>query len=110
MAVELERSESYAPISAYPVVRRDLAVTVPVGVQAAALESRIRDAVPDLLEAIDLFDVYEGEGVESGRRSLAWAFRFRAPDRTLKDEDVETAMKSITSALESEFDGRVRDS
>jgi phenylalanyl-tRNA synthetase beta chain len=109
-AVELGSSESYAAVSAYPVVRRDLAVTVPVDVQAAAAEKRIRAAVPDLLEAIDLFDVYEGEGVESGRRSLAWAFRFRAPDRTLTDEDVETAMKSITSALESEFDGRVRDS
>ncbi len=75
---------------------------------ASEVEASIRATAPELLESVELFDVYEGEGVESGQRSLAWAFRFRAPDRTLTDQDVETAMTSIIASLEGAFDARIR--
>ncbi len=107
-AVQLGEQKRYEPISAFPSVRRDLAVLVSESVAASEVEASIRAAAPKLLELVELFDVYEGEGVESGQRSLAWAFRFRAADRTLTDQDVETAMTSIIASLEEAFDARIR--
>ena len=74
------------------------------------METAIRDAAPALLESLRLFDVYEGETVEEGRRSLAWRLVFRAPDRTLTDPEVETAITAVVRRLEEEFDVRIRDS
>lgn len=107
-AVRPAREAAYAAVPPYPAVRRDLAVSVPKSVAAARLDDRIRASAPDTLESAELFDLYEGEGVESGRRSLAWSFRFRAPDRTLTDEEVDEAMRRIVAALEEECDARVR--
>jgi len=108
-AVQPRGVEEYRPLSAYPAVRRDLAIVVSAGA-AAAIEEAIRETASDLLETVRLFDVYEGGEVPSGHRSLAWAFRFRADDRTLTDEDVEAEMTSIISMLESRFDARIRTS
>ncbi|MFQ5688670.1 MAG: phenylalanine--tRNA ligase subunit beta [Gemmatimonadota bacterium] len=108
--VEVERDLVYERISSYPAVRRDLAITVPADVPAADVEREIRQAAPAHLEWVELFDVYAGKGVEAGRRSLAWAFRFRHEDRTLTDEEVESAMVDITSRLKQQFDARVRSS
>lgn len=107
-AVLLGRHVEHLAISPYPAVRRDLAVTVPNTVRAADLEDRMREETAGILDSLSLFDLYAGEGIESARRSLAWAFRFRAPDRTLTDEEVEEAMRRIISMLEEEFDARVR--
>jgi phenylalanyl-tRNA synthetase beta chain len=100
----------YRPMSAYPVVSRDLAITAPTSVSAADVEATVEDVTSDLLESAKLFDVYEGEEIGEGRRSLGWAFRFRADDRTLTDEDVEAEMKAISAALEERFDARIRTS
>jgi phenylalanyl-tRNA synthetase beta chain len=59
---------------------------------------------------VSLFDVYEGDKVGAGKRSLAWRLVFRAPDRTLRDEEVEEGLGSITVNLEERFDARVRSS
>lgn len=109
-SVVLERTATCRPLSTFPTVRRDLAVTVPPGIEARAVETTIRDSAPDLLESVQLFDVYAGEGIGDERRSLAWAFRFRAEDRTLTDQEVDAEMKAITSALEEQFDARIRTS
>ena len=98
------------PISSYPAVRRDLAVTLPLDVAAADVETTLRETASDLLESVELFDVYEGEGIGAGRKSLAWAFRFRAEDRTLTDDDVEAEMTAISAALEKRFDAGIRTS
>ncbi len=109
-AVEPAPVPTHAELSAYPAVRRDLAVTVPREVRAGAMEAAIRDAAPATLESVRLFDVYEGEGIEEGRRSLAWTFRFRSPERTLTDEEADEALGRIVSALEERFDARIRTS
>ncbi len=107
-SVQLGELRRYEPISAFPAVRRDLAVVLSASVATSDVEASIRAAAAELLESVELFDVYEGEGVESGHRSLGWAFRFRAADRTLTDQDVDTAMKSIIASLEEAFDARIR--
>lgn len=109
-SVSLGRVASYRPLSSFPAVRRDLAVTVSLDVEARAIEDAIRASASELLESVQLFDVYAGEGIGEGQRSLAWAFRFRAGDRTLTDQEVDAEMTSITSALEERFDARIRTS
>lgn len=109
-AVEPLPTATYRPLSTYPGVRRDLAITVPMSVPASRVEEAIREAASELLESVRLFDVYEGGEVGRGRRSLAWAFRFRADDRTLKDQDVEAEIKAVSEALEERFDARIRTS
>lgn len=99
---------TYREISSFPPVSRDLAVVVDRALPAGELESTIRSAAPETLESLRLFDLYEGEQVGEGRRSLAWRFTFRAPDRTLRDEEVEAAIEEIARVLTEEHDARIR--
>jgi phenylalanyl-tRNA synthetase beta chain len=77
-------------------------------VAAGALGETAADAAGRLLEASEIFDLYQGEGVPEGHRSLAMRFRFRAPDRTLTDEEVEKAMQRITHRFAEEWGVHVR--
>ncbi|MFN3597796.1 MAG: phenylalanine--tRNA ligase subunit beta [Rubricoccaceae bacterium] len=89
----------YAPISRFPVAERDLAVVVDAAQPAGPLAETIREAGGALLRSVRLFDVYTGERLPPGRKSLAFALRFGA-ERTLRDKEVEGRMKAILRALE----------
>lgn len=89
----------YRPLPQHPAVERDLALVVPAGVTAAALREVMAEAAGKLLEALYPFDLYTGQGIPEGTRSLAWRLRFRAPDRTLTDREVDTAIERILRAL-----------
>jgi phenylalanyl-tRNA synthetase beta chain len=78
-------------LSTYPVATQDVALVVDESVPAADVERALRDGAGPLLEAVRLFDVYRGEQVGAGRRSLAYSLRLRAPDRTLTVEEVSEA-------------------
>ncbi|MDP9241494.1 MAG: phenylalanine--tRNA ligase subunit beta [Actinomycetota bacterium] len=80
-----------AEVSAYPPATQDVALVVDDHVPAAAVEAALRAGAGDLLETVRLFDVFTGEQVGEGRRSLAYALRFRAPDRTLTAEEATAA-------------------
>lgn len=86
--------------SAYPVVKEDLALVVDADVPAARVEQALASASP-LVESVRLFDVYTGDQVGPGRRSLAFALRLRAPDRTLKDAEIAAARADLVAAVES---------
>ncbi len=75
------------PVVTYPVAKEDVALVVDADVPAADVEQALRDGAGELLEAIRLFDVYTGEQIGEGRKSLAFALRMRAPDRTLTAAD-----------------------
>ncbi|WP_420462307.1 phenylalanine--tRNA ligase subunit beta [Candidatus Palauibacter sp.] len=107
-AVEGRAVPRYRRTSSFPEVRRDLSMTVPRGVAAAAIERTVREHTSDLLREVRLFDVYSGDEIEGGRLGLAWTFRFRAPDRTLTDQDVESEMSALSAALEERVDARIR--
>jgi phenylalanyl-tRNA synthetase beta chain len=107
-AVEGRPVPAYRKTSPFPAVRRDLSMTLPRGVHAADIERTAREATSDLLRDVRLFDVYSGEEIEGGRLGLAWTFRFRAPDRTLTDRDVESEMSALSTALEKRFGARIR--
>jgi phenylalanyl-tRNA synthetase beta chain len=100
--------ETFADVTAFPAVLQDLAVVVPGKVSAA----RVRDAVlaggGELLRSAEIFDLYEGEQLGEGRKSLALRLEFRAEDRTLTDEEVAQRRESIVAAL-SEIGGAPRE-
>jgi phenylalanyl-tRNA synthetase beta chain len=92
----------------FPPVRRDLAFLLDASVPAAAVERSIREAGGDLVSELRLFDVFAGAPVPEGKRSLAFAVDFRAPDRTLTDEEVEEAVAAVVARLASAFGGELR--
>jgi phenylalanyl-tRNA synthetase beta chain len=93
--------------SSYPVAKEDVALVVDASVPAAAVEAALREGAGDLLESIRLFDVYTGDQVGDGRKSLAYALRFRAPDRTLKEGEAAAA-RDAAVALAAERTGAVQ--
>jgi len=78
-------------LSTFPVAKEDVALVVADTVTAAEVEEALREGAGELLESVRLFDVYTGAQVGEGRRSLAFALRFRAPDRTLTDAETGAA-------------------
>ncbi|RCV53021.1 phenylalanine--tRNA ligase subunit beta [Marinitenerispora sediminis] len=85
-------------VSTYPVATRDVALVVDAAVPAGEVEAALREGAGELLESVRLFDVYTGEQVEEGRKSLAYALRFRAADRTLTAEEVAAARAAAVAA------------
>jgi phenylalanyl-tRNA synthetase beta chain len=98
---------SYTAFGSFPTLRQDLAVTLPQGVAVAEVLARVRTAAGAMLEGARVFDVYEGEQVEEGRRSLALALSFREIERTLTDEDVAPVRERVVAAL-AEIGGELR--
>jgi phenylalanyl-tRNA synthetase beta chain len=80
-----------APVSTYPVAKEDVALVVADGTPAGQVQAALAEGAGELLEAVRLFDVYTGPQVGPARKSLAFALRFRAPDRTLTAEETARA-------------------
>lgn len=98
----------YERLPQQPAVERDLALLVPDAVTVETVMEAIRARGGALLEQLALFDHYRGEGVPEGRRSVAFSLRFRAPERTLKDKEVDRAVKTIVGALKEELGVELR--
>jgi phenylalanyl-tRNA synthetase beta chain len=89
------------PFSSYPVAKEDVALIVAADVPAADVEAALSEGAGELLESIRLFDVYTGEQIGEGKKSLAFALRFRAPDRTLKENEVaDTRQAAVQVAVD----------
>jgi phenylalanyl-tRNA synthetase beta chain len=95
-------------IPRFPPVRRDLAFIVPASTRAGTVHAVLRDAGGLLLDASTLFDVYVGDRIPTGTKSLAFSIEFRAPDRTLTDEEAQTAVSRIVERLSSELGAELR--
>jgi phenylalanyl-tRNA synthetase beta chain len=98
----------YAEIPRFPASKRDLAVIVPREAHHAELMRSVREAGGPLLAGVRLFDVFEGRAVPEGKKSMAYALEFRAPDRTLSDRDVDAAVGAIVEALTTKFGAALR--
>jgi phenylalanyl-tRNA synthetase beta chain len=96
------------PISAYPAVHQDLAVVVDEEVPAAAVQALIAETGGFLLKGVQLFDVYRGDPIPAGRKSLAYALTFQAPDKTLRDSVVAKQVKRISGRLTKELGADLR--
>jgi phenylalanyl-tRNA synthetase beta chain len=94
-------------LSSFPMAKEDVALLVDVSVTAAEVEAALREGAGELLESVRLFDVYTGAQVGEGHKSLAFALRFRAPDRTLTEEETGAA-RDAAVALAAERCGAVQ--
>jgi phenylalanyl-tRNA synthetase beta chain len=91
----------YEGIAKFPAVSRDLSMVVPKEIPVGDIEAMISQRAGKLLEEVKLFDVYEGDQIKAGFKSVAYSITFRAKDRTLEEADVTGAMKKILNGLES---------
>ncbi|MBI4817839.1 MAG: phenylalanine--tRNA ligase subunit beta [Deltaproteobacteria bacterium] len=98
----------FRPIPRLPPVDRDLSFYVTAEASAARLLEIVRSRAGEELEAVRVFDVYTGKGVPEGQKSLALSMRFRAAERTLTDQEVDSRLAAVMSALESEAGAEVR--
>jgi phenylalanyl-tRNA synthetase beta chain len=91
--------ETFEDVTGFPAVNQDIAVVVPDEVTAEQVRNAVLAGGGELLRAADVFDLYEGEQLGEGRKSLALCLEFRAPDRTLTDEEVAAQRESIEAEL-----------
>jgi phenylalanyl-tRNA synthetase beta chain len=99
---------SVAPTPAFPPVLEDLAIVVEEGVPAASVEEVVRQAGGALLADVRLFDLYRGESIGAGKKSLAYALTYQAADRTLTDTEVAALRKTIVRALAEKLGAQLR--
>ena len=90
---------TYRPLSAFPGVDRDLALLVPYDVPTSDVSDAMDEVGGPLLERVTVFDLYRGEGVAEGHRSLAFRLRLQAWDRTLTDKEVDRVVEKIVKRL-----------
>ncbi|HEY0889976.1 MAG TPA: phenylalanine--tRNA ligase subunit beta [Nocardioides sp.] len=114
VAIDLDTLIALAPtvvrgpeFSTYPVAKEDVALVVDDTVTAAAVAAALREGAGPLLESVRLFDVYAGEQIGAGKKSLAFALRFRAPDRTLAEGE-SGAARDAAVARAAELLGAVQ--
>ncbi|GAA1586733.1 phenylalanine--tRNA ligase subunit beta [Kribbella sancticallisti] len=91
------------PFSSYPVAKEDVALIVAADVSAAEVEAALVEGAGELLESIRLFDLYTGEQIGEGKKSLAFALRFRASDRTLTETEVAAARQAAVQVTVDRF-------
>ena len=89
----------YQSFSKFPGTSRDLAIVAPVSVTSGDIVALIKEHGGEYLESVSIFDVYEGEHIEAGYRSLAYNLQFRSMEGTLNDEDIDGAIQTIIDAL-----------
>lgn len=102
------RPARYRSLPRYPAVQRDVAFVLPQEVPAARAEEVIRAHAGPWLEDLTLFDVYQGDPIPAGQRSLAYALRYRAADRTLTDAEVDQVHAGVRDALARELGAHLR--
>jgi phenylalanyl-tRNA synthetase beta chain len=108
-AVAVRPTTLYRPVSGFPDVREDLAVVLSDKISAAELVDSVRGPGRPLLVDVEVFDVYrDPERLGEGNVSMALRLTFRAPDRTLTDEEVAERRRAIAAAIERELGGRIR--
>ena len=107
-AIEQGNVPNFVELSKYPSVRRDLAVVVDEKVNFSELKACIYKTAPEALKSLQIFDVYRGKGIDSGRKSLALGLTFQDLKRTLNDSDVDHIMSQIMSSLNNNLGATLR--
>lgn len=98
----------FAALPRFPAVTRDVALLVEEAVRFADIERVARASASGLLESVEVFDLYRGEQVPAGKKSIAFSLRYRASERTLTDAEVDVAHGKVVAALGRELSGQTR--
>lgn len=99
---------AYEEVSKFIAVRRDIAVVVDGGVEVGAMVDAVVTAKIPLLQKIQLFDIYQGKGVEDGKKSLAFLILMQDTHKTMVDSEVDAAMVDLLKLLENKFGAQLR--
>jgi phenylalanyl-tRNA synthetase beta chain len=102
------RERRYQELQRYPVVKRDIAVILGKDVPEAAVREAVTAEGGDLIERVNVFDVYEGEQIPAGTKSLAYGIIFRSPTRTLTEQEADDLQQNIENRLIKQFNGKIR--
>jgi phenylalanyl-tRNA synthetase beta chain len=102
------RVPHFASMSKFPEIRRDLAILLDQSVPGSEIQDTIRHEAGELLKAIDIFDVYQGKGIEPGKKSIALALTLQHASRTLRDEEVAELLERVIVALKGRFNADLR--
>jgi phenylalanyl-tRNA synthetase beta chain len=108
-AVKTGRLARFQSISRFPSIRRDLAMVVDAGLQVDVLKAAVEEIAGDLLQEMVIFDVYQGQGIESGRKSIAFGLILQDYSRTLAEQDIEAVVAKVTDRLAEKFGATLRD-
>ena len=100
---------SFVPVSAFPASRRDLSLLVPQDVSGQSLLDASWNAAPAFLQNVNIFDVYQGKGVEIGQKSVALGLIFQGKSSTLTDEEIEAATQKIVANLSQTLNAVLRE-
>ncbi len=102
-------TKAYKALPAFPTIRRDVALLVPEAITHQAVLNTVKQTKPANLETIDLFDVFRGNHVPVGQKSLAYAFTYRAADKTLTDAEVNAAHEKLVAAFKTQLQATIRE-
>ena len=102
-------ARSFKPLPQFPSIRRDVAMLVPEATTHDAVLQVVKQTKPANLEAVELFDVFRGKHVPEGQKSLAYAFTYRAVDKTLTDAEVNAAHAKVVDAFKTQLKATVRE-
>lgn len=105
---EAQLQIDYKALPKYPAMERDLALVVGKDVLVGDMEKLMKKHGKGLVESIELFDVYTGDQIEEGMKSVAYSIRYRANDRTLVEEEINKIQDKLISDLEETFDAKLR--
>jgi phenylalanyl-tRNA synthetase beta chain len=98
----------FIPIARFPAVLEDMALVMDIDVPARAMQDTLKAAGGELLRHVELFDVYQGESIPAGKKSLAYALTFQADDRSLTEDEVRTIYQRIQQRAATELDAHPR--
>eukprot|EP00825_Cyclidium_porcatum_P025559 TRINITY_DN27743_c0_g1_i1.p1 TRINITY_DN27743_c0_g1~~TRINITY_DN27743_c0_g1_i1.p1 ORF type:complete len:230 (-),score=51.98 TRINITY_DN27743_c0_g1_i1:23-712(-) len=101
--------KKYKPLPKFPAVTRDIALLVEDAVLVQEIDETIRKAGGNLVEKVELFDIYKGKQIPEGKKSIAYAIAYRDENKTLKDEDVNKVHEKILRSLEYKLGATLRD-
>jgi phenylalanyl-tRNA synthetase beta chain len=108
-SVNTSQIAEFKSISRYPSIRRDLAFVVDDNLEAGVLQAAVKEVAGDLLQQMTVFDVYQGKGIETGRKSIAFGLILQDNSRTLTEQDIEAVVDNVTTQLGDKFGATLRD-
>ena len=97
------------PISKYPSIRRDISIVVSKDTSAAEVINNIKIINTKIIQSVKVFDIYEGDNIEEGRKSVALGLILQEKSRTLTDEVADEIISKVIQMLQSNFSAKLRD-
>ncbi len=107
--IALAQLPAYSQPSKYPSIRRDLAFIVAEQVVYQEIEDKIKAQAGEALQNVQIFDIYQGQGIQNGQRSVALSLTFQLASRTLIDQEVDQAIHQVIHALKQDLKAILRE-